>query len=219
MNSIFMTGIKNSSVFFFVLIFQAGCAQIINNEDMKYNKLTPDEINVIINKGTERPWTGEFVDHKEDGTYTCKRCDAPLYKSEDKFDSHCGWPGFDDEIEGAVKRVPDADGRRIEIVCANCGGHLGHVFIGENCVINAFKRKVRFPERMFFLIAHLRRRQSYRFIILKRSFQTGVGIQKTQKFLLFPLCQVPFQVIQKVSFVIFYVYHSLHQINTSRLPM
>lgn len=98
---------------------------------MEFNKLTPEEERVIIHKGTEMPFTGEFYKHKEKGTYTCRQCGAALYESEDKFDSGCGWPSFDDEIEGAVKRVPDADGRRTEIVCANCGGHLGHVFLGE----------------------------------------------------------------------------------------
>ena len=97
----------------------------------KYNELTAEEAYVILNKGTEMPFTGSLLNNKEQGTYVCKRCDAPLYRSEDKFESHCGWPSFDDEIEGAVKHVPDADGRRTEILCANCGGHLGHVFVGE----------------------------------------------------------------------------------------
>ena len=97
----------------------------------KYNKLTPEEEYIIIHKGTERPFTGSLLDNKAQGTYVCKRCDAALYQSADKFESHCGWPSFDDEIAGAVKQIPDADGQRTEIVCANCGGHLGHVFIGE----------------------------------------------------------------------------------------
>ena len=97
----------------------------------KYNKLTAAEKRVIIDKGTEYPGTGEHLNNTAKGIYTCKQCNAELYRSDSKFDSQCGWPSFDDEIEGAVKRITDADGRRTEIVCANCDGHLGHVFLGE----------------------------------------------------------------------------------------
>jgi len=97
----------------------------------KMNDLTPRERAVIIGKGTEPPFSGEYDDFFEQGRYVCRQCDAPLYRSEDKFHSHCGWPSFDDEIEGAVRRQLDADGYRVEILCNNCGGHLGHVFEGE----------------------------------------------------------------------------------------
>lgn len=115
----------------FIILFILLGIILQGGADMKYRKLTPAEERIIIHKGTEAPFKGEYVDHKEKGTYHCRQCDTPLYRSEDKFDSHCGWPSFDDEIKGAVKRIPDADGQRIEILCAQCGGHLGHVFKGE----------------------------------------------------------------------------------------
>ncbi|WP_368666179.1 methionine-R-sulfoxide reductase [Sulfuricurvum sp. IAE1] len=105
----------------------------LKKPSMNYNPLTPEEEYIILHKGTERPFGENYRRFLEEGkgTYVCRRCNTPLYRTDDKFDSHCGWPSFDDEIPGAVKRVPDADGRRTEIVCAACGGHLGHVFIGE----------------------------------------------------------------------------------------
>ena len=96
-----------------------------------YNPLSPAEARVILHKGTERAFTGEYTDNKAAGTYVCRQCNLPLYRSADKFNSRCGWPSFDDELPNAVRRERDADGRRIEILCANCDGNLGHVFHGE----------------------------------------------------------------------------------------
>lgn len=98
---------------------------------LQFNDLSKDESYVINNKGTERPFTGKYNKHKEKGTYVCKKCGAALYHSSDKFESECGWPSFDDEIKGAVRRLPDPDGMRTEIECASCGAHLGHIFSGE----------------------------------------------------------------------------------------
>jgi methionine-R-sulfoxide reductase len=98
---------------------------------MTYNTLTPEEERVILHKGTERPFSGEYEELNEAGMYVCRRCNAPLYSSAHKFDARCGWPAFEKEVDGAVTRTVDADGRRTEITCTNCGGHLGHVFEGE----------------------------------------------------------------------------------------
>jgi methionine-R-sulfoxide reductase len=103
----------------------------MSEKKSEYNKLTNEEENVIVNKGTEMPFTGKYFAFWERGTYVCKRCGSPLYRSENKFEADCGWPSFDDEIQGAVKRTPDSDGHRTEISCAKCGAHLGHVFMGE----------------------------------------------------------------------------------------
>jgi methionine-R-sulfoxide reductase len=100
-------------------------------DPVKYKPLNEKEERVILHKGTERPFSGLFEDFWQKGTYICKRCNAPLYRSDAKFNASCGWPSFDDEIPGAVRRQTDADGQRTEIICANCGAHLGHVFLGE----------------------------------------------------------------------------------------
>ena len=114
-----------------VIFLTLQMTNIWGQDTMKFKELTFEEEQVILFKGTEKPFTGKFNDFYEDGVYVCKRCGAELYRSSDKFNSHCGWPSFDDEIPGAVTRKPDADGRRTEILCSNCGGHLGHVFHGE----------------------------------------------------------------------------------------
>ncbi len=102
-----------------------------SSNEPQLKKLTKEEESVIVHKGTEAPFTGKYFAFWEKGTYVCKRCGAPLYHSETKFEANCGWPSFDDEIPGAVKRSRDPDGERTEISCAKCGAHLGHVFIGE----------------------------------------------------------------------------------------
>ena len=98
----------------------------------KFNDLTEEERSVIVDKQTEPPFSGEYDSFFEPGTYVCRRCSSPLYRSDSKFHSGCGWPSFDQEIKNSVKKIPDPDGKRVEIICNNCGGHLGHFFTGEN---------------------------------------------------------------------------------------
>ncbi len=98
---------------------------------MKLNKLSEKEKKVIVDKETEKPFSGEYDDFYKDGEYVCRQCDQPLYSSKAKFDAGCGWPAFDDMYNGAVEEIPDADGRRVEIVCSRCKAHLGHIFKGE----------------------------------------------------------------------------------------
>jgi peptide-methionine (R)-S-oxide reductase len=102
------------------------------SEYMSYNKLTPEQERVIIHKATEAPFTGEYDNFYEDGTFICRRCNTPLFSSKSKFDAGCGWPSFDESLRDTIKRVPDLDGIRIEIECTNCGAHLGHEFLGES---------------------------------------------------------------------------------------
>jgi methionine-R-sulfoxide reductase len=126
---------KSVLVIILLALFVIANAQDKNNQKkkttMKFNKLNDLEKSVIEGKGTERPYTGIYYKFNKTGTYLCKKCNAPLYRSDDKFDAHCGWPSFDDEINGAVKKTTDADGQRTEITCVKCGAHLGHVFVGE----------------------------------------------------------------------------------------
>ncbi len=115
----------------FAISCQSQTQKTQTKSKMTYNELTREEQHVILNKGTDMPFTGDYYLKKDSGIYICRQCNAPLYASANKFDSECGWPSFDDEIKGAVSRVNDSDGRRTEIICNNCKGHLGHVFLGE----------------------------------------------------------------------------------------
>lgn len=122
---------RTGLIILFIFFIATMDNDLFSQEKLGYNDLSKEESSVIKKKGTELPFTGKYTNFKGKGTYICKQCGAALYYSTDKFDSDCGWPSFDDEIPGAVKRIPDPDGVRTEIECANCGAHLGHVFLGE----------------------------------------------------------------------------------------
>ena len=119
-------------IFFLLFIFQYSFSQDLQSKDY-FKNLTSKERKIIVDKGTERPYTGKYNNHYKKGTYVCKACSNPLFKSNTKFDSKCGWPSFDKEIEGSVIKIPDYSlgMKRTEIVCSKCKGHLGHVFYGE----------------------------------------------------------------------------------------
>ena len=125
-----MRYLKSLFIFFLAINLNMS-SNLFSQEKPGYNNLSKEESQVILRKGTERPFTGKFEKFNGKGTYICKQCGAALYYSNDKFDAGCGWPSFDDEIPGAVRKLPDADGIRTEIICASCGAHLGHVFTGE----------------------------------------------------------------------------------------
>jgi len=170
---------RTSKILFILLLFSLS--------SLGQNKLTSQEKHVLINKGTEARFSGEYNKTKAEGVYVCKMCDAPLYSSEHKFESNCGWPAFDDEIKGAIKRVPDLDGRRTEIVCANCGGHLGHVFKGEHltkknlrhCVnsisMKFIPKKEDFKEDVIYLAGGCFWGTEYYYKNLKGVIRTSVG--------------------------------------------
>jgi methionine-R-sulfoxide reductase len=129
------------------------------NQKATYNPLTPEEENIILHKGTERPFTGKLLDNKIEGVYVCKQCEAPLYSSASKFNSMCGWPSFDDQIQNNVEKVPDSDGRRTEIICANCKGHLGHVFLGEGFTVKNTRHCVNSVSLKFYSKEEYNKRQ------------------------------------------------------------
>jgi peptide methionine sulfoxide reductase msrA/msrB len=146
---------KSRYIFIVLIFYFAGMVEdSFSQEKLKFFDLTKAESNVINNKGTDAPFTGKYTKFTEKGTYVCKKCGAALYYSSDKFESDCGWPSFDDEIKGAVTRIPDPDGMRTEIICANCGAHLGHVFTGEKLTSKNIRHCVN-STSLEFVPAHL----------------------------------------------------------------